>query len=297
MDRSKINLLLVAIPLLLGGCGVKLEPAAILERMTEAMSQVNQVEVTGQLKLAGTSDTAVLNGLRELTADFSGKIDIADLDKLAYTLNLDLTGQGAEGNTQISTEVRGMPDYTYFRIKSASTPPNLPWSLTPDNRWYKVKNPDDSAGNVLGGGRRLTNAEGLQIRELIKNSHLFLVQTVLSPETVKGVRTHHLAVMLDRGAWGNWLDALAAITNDQLKPNREGALKLADNYTYDLWISQRDYHLVKLVARGNLSSAGQSELVLELNLSRFDSPVSVAVPSEVKEFTIESLLQSPLGNL
>jgi len=297
MNRIKINLLMIVLPLLLGGCGVKLTPTAILERMAEVMSQVNQVEVTGQLKLTGTSDTAVLNGLRELTADFSGKIDIANLDKLAYTLNLDLTGQGAEGDTQISAEVRGMPDYTYFRIKSASTPPNLPWSLTPDNRWYKVKNPDNSAGDVLGGGRRLTNAEGLQIRELIKNSRLFLVQTVLSPETVKGIRTYHLAVMLDRGAWGDWLDLLAAVTNDQLKPNREGALKLADNYTYDLWISQRDYHLIKLVAQGNLSPAGRSESVLELNLSRFDSPVSVAVPSEVKEFTIESLLQSPLGNL
>lgn len=297
MHRIKIGALFIALLLSLGGCGVKLSPAAALERMAEAMSQVNQVEMAGQLQLAGTTETAIFNGLRDLAADFTGKIDVANLDALYYTLDLTLTGQGEEGNTKVGGELRGLPDYTYFRVREAVTPPNSPLALTADDRWYKIKNPDDGAGDVLGSGRRLTEAEGLRIRELIKSSRLFSAQTVLSPETVKGARTYHFTAVLERGALSSWLDALQIILGDKLKFDREAMMKLADNYTYDLWISQRDYRLVKIIARENFSADGKPQATLELDLFHFDSPVNIAVPSEVQEFTLESLLRSPLGQL
>ena len=298
-NRRLVPLLLAIIPLLLGGCGIKLEPAVVLERMAVAMSQVKQVSVDGQIKLSGNSDTAIFNGLQSLSALFSGRLDISSPSALRYLITLNLAGQGAEGNTKIGAEIRGLPDYTYFRVQEAQVPAGLPISLTPDNRWYKVKNPEPGAaeGNVLGGSNRLTDAEGLQLRALVSGSRLFTVQTVLGDETIKGVRAYHFAALVDATALANLLDGIQAATNGKIKPNRESALKLAKDYTYDLWVSKNDYHLIKLVARGNLSPAGQSESMIELGLSRFDSPVSIVAPSEVKEFSLESLLKSPLGQL
>jgi hypothetical protein len=270
---------------------------AVVDRMMVNMSQVEQLEAVGQLKLTGTSDTAVFNGLKELATDFTAKIDLADLDNLRFSLLLNLSGQAPEGSTKIGAELRGLPDYTYFRIQEAQTPSDVPLSLTPDARWYKVKNPEPSTGDVLGGGGRLTNEDGLKIRELIKTTKLFTVQTILGDETIKGVRSYHLAALIDRDALSNLLDAIQAVTNERVKLDRSAALKLATDYTYDLWISKRDCHLVKLTAHGNLAAAGQSESVIEVFLSRFDSPISVAAPSEVKEFNLNDLLKSPLGQL
>lgn len=298
-SRRIIILSIIVFPLLLGGCGVKLEPTVVLARMAESMSQVKQVVIEGQLKLSGNSDTAIFNSLQTLSAVFTGRVDINDPGALRYLIQLDLSGQGAEGSTKIGAEIRGLPDYTYFQVQEAKVPSSLPVSLTPDKRWYKVKNPEEgpAGGNILGGGNRLTNAEGLQLRSLINNSRLFTAQTVLADETIKGVRTNHFAAMIDKTALANLLDGVQTATNGKIKPNREAALKLATDYTYDLWISRSDHRLIKLVAQGNLSPVGQSESMIELNFSRFDSPVSVAAPSEVKEFTLESLLKSPLGQL
>lgn len=295
MNRRHLIIPILLIPLLLGGCGPQLGTGDVVDRMMANLSQVQQLDAAGQLKLAGTSDTSVFNGLKELVADFTARIDLADLDNLKFSLMLNLSGQAPEGGTTIGAEIRGLPEYTYFRIQEAKTPSSTPLSLTPDARWYKVKNPENSSGNVLGGGSRLTNEDGLKIRELLKAAKLFTVQTVLADETIKGVRSYHLAALIDRDTLNNLIADIETATNERVKLNRETVLKLATDYTYDLWISKRDYHLVKLIARGNLAPAGQSESVLEVLLSRFDSPVSVVAPSEVKEFSIDSLLKSSLG--
>ncbi|MFA5270159.1 MAG: hypothetical protein WC400_00885 [Patescibacteria group bacterium] len=269
----------------------------IVDRMMVSMSEVNQLEAAGQLKLAGASDTAIFNGLKELVADFTAKVDLSNLDNLKFSLLFDLSGQAPDGNTKISAELRGLPEYTYFRVQESNVPSSASLSLTPDARWYKVKNPEATVGNILGGGGRLTNEDGIKIRELLKTAQLFTVQTVLGDETIKSVRCYHLAVLIDRDALGSLLDAVQAVTNERVKFDRSAALKLATDYTYDLWISKRDYHLAKLVARGNLSTAGQSESALDITFSRLNSPVSVAAPSEVKEFNLSDLLQSSLGQL
>jgi len=297
MKRFYLVVPFLLIPLLLGGCGPRPEMGTVVNRMMVSMSQVKQLEAVGQLKLAGTSDTAVFGGLKELMAEFTAKADIANLDNLKFSLLFNLSGQAAEGNTKIAAEVRGLSDYTYFRIQEATTPSSVPLSLTSDARWYKVKNPETSTSNILGGGTRLTNDDGLKIRDLIKNAQLFTVQTVLGDETIKGVRSYHVAALIDQGALANLLTAIQAATNGRVKLDSVSTTKLATDYTYDLWISKRDYRLVKLVAHGNLAAAGQSESIVEVVLSRFDNPVSVAAPSEVKEFNLNDLLKSPLGQL
>lgn len=297
MNRPYLITLILLIPLLLGGCGPQVEMGVIVDRMMVKLSETKQTEATGQLKLAGASDTAVFDGLKELTANFTAKVDLSDFDELRFSLALDLMGQAPEGVTQIGAEVRGLPDYTYFRVKEANTPTTSPLSITPDARWYKVKNPEVNGGNVLGGGNRLTNEDGLKIRALIKSAKLFTVQTVLADEVIKGVRSYHLAALIDQTAFSDLLNAIQSATNDRVTLDRSQIMKLSTNYTYDLWISKRDYRLVKLVAQGNLSAAGQSESMLEILFSRFDSPVGVVAPSEVKEFNINDLLKSPLGQM
>lgn len=298
MRKITLPILAVAFLVFLSGCGVKLDTSTVLEQMMVGMSEVKQFDAVGQLKLSGNSETALFNGLKQLAAAFNGRIDLANLDALKFSFQLDLSGTGAEGDTRIAAEIRGLPDYTYFRVSEANTPANLPLTLKPDARWYKVRNVTEQAtGEVLGGGWRLTNPEGAKLREAVKGLKLFTVQTVLGEETIKGTRCYHFAALIDQAAWGSLLDNLSNVTNGQLKFDRSAAMRLATDYTYDLWIGKRDHRLAKLIARGNLAPAGQSESALEVNLSRFNSPVSVVAPSEVKEFTLDSLLQSPLGQL
>ncbi|OGB74792.1 hypothetical protein A2810_00565 [candidate division Kazan bacterium RIFCSPHIGHO2_01_FULL_49_10] len=297
MTRPYLIITVLLLPLLLSGCGPQVELGVAVDRMMEKLSEVKQVEAVGQLKLVGESETAIFNGLKELVADFTAKADFANLDKLRFSLTLNLSGQAPEGATKIGAEIRGLPDYTYFRVKEANAPSGSPLSITSDARWYKVKNPEVSSGNVLGGGNRLTNEDGIKIRELIRSAKLFTVQTVLSDEVIKGVRSYHLAALIDQSALSDLLDAIQLVTGERVVLDRAKLMRLASDYTYDLYISRRDYHLVKLIAHGNLSTAGQSESVLEILFSRFDSPVGVVAPSEVKEFNINDLLKSPLGQL
>lgn len=265
--------------------------------MMESLSQIKQVEATGQLKLSGNSDTDIFNGLKELIANFTAKVNLVNLDGLKFSLALNLSGQAPEGTTKIGAEIRGLPDYTYFRIQEANTPDGSLLSLAPDARWYKVKNPESNTGNILGGGGRLTSDDGLKIRELIKSAKLFTIQTILGDETIKGVRSYHLAALIDQTALLNLVDAVKSVTHNRVALDRSKALLLATDYTYDLWISKRDYRLVKLIAHGNLAAAGRSESVLEVFLSNFNSPINVVSPSEVREFNLNDLLKAPLNPL
>lgn len=283
--------------LLLGGCGLKRVDADVaLLQMQTAMSQINQVGFVGSLQYAGAPNSSLFNGLQELVANFNGQVDLAQIDQLRYALTLDLAGQSAEGDTQLAAELRGLPDYTYLRLSQAKLPDNLPLAVSADSRWYKIKNDPSATGDILGGSQRLTAGEVAAVRELVNHSQLFVAQTTLPDTTIKGVRTYHLAALIDQSALASFLDQLASVTNRKLQIDRTTALQLATNYTYDLWISQRDYRLVQLLAQSNTAiSAGLNTTVLELSLNRFNLPLNIVPPSEVREFSLESLLRSSMG--
>ncbi|OGB74204.1 hypothetical protein A2V68_00305 [candidate division Kazan bacterium RBG_13_50_9] len=297
--QTLIGLALLA-TLSLGGCGVKTDPAVVLDRVSQAMSLTKQAAFVGQFNLSGDPEHNLFEGLSELSVRFEGRADLASLNGLQYLISLLVNGSSAEGSTRIGAEVRSFPDYNYFRITDVAIPLDLPFALTTDNKWYKVKRSSDSGANVLGSNPRLiSDEEWEQVRGLIGSSRLFLTDQLLPDETVNGTRSYHLKVIIDRFALVGFLDQLDAITRGKLQLDRAAWMKLVDGYNYDLWITKRGYRLTRLKVAGTYigDELRQVDFDLSLNLTNFDTPVEVTRPSEVEDFSLQRLFGLPLGNL
>lgn len=264
------------------------------------MSMVKQFEFAGQFSLTGTSGHPVFEGLGDLNISFDGRANLSSLDSFSYLINLLVYGMSGNGSTQIGAEVRSFSDYNYFKITDIVMPLGLPFSLTTDNQWYKIRRSENGNADVLGANPRLiTAAELEQIRALISHSRLFLADQRMPDETVNGVRSYHLRVIVDRFALDDFLDQLNQVTHGKLKLDKSVWMRIVDGYSYHLWITKRDYQLTKLEVQDAYVDESDQEIAfsVKLNLTQFDVPVNITRPSEVMEFSLPRLFGLPLGSL
>lgn len=282
--------------IVLGGCGSKISSNTILDRMGASMGAVEQFEFFGQFNLMSTSGDTIFEGLTNLNISFDGQVNLVNLENLCYLINLLVNGSGREGDTRIGAEVRSFSDYNYFRITDISVPLDLPFSLTTNNQWYKVKKSQLSGGNFLGvNPRSITNKEFQQIRDLIRDSRLFLVNHTLAEEMINGVRSYHLSTIIDRFALDEFLDQLDNITQGRLELDKQFWMRLIDGYIYDLWIAKQDYKLTRLKVGGLSTNEEDNKIIfeIELNLTHFETPIDISKPSEIQEFNLNRLFGLP----
>ena len=281
----------------LAGCGVKTEePALVLEKMTRAMSQVEQLEFTGDFQLTGKSNLALLQGLNDLAVTGSGKINLTDIKNLRYLLNVTISGMGSDGKTEIGAELRSFPDLNYFRLTRIAVPLGLPFSLSADNKWYKIKSNNTDEGNILGATPLPTQDQAMQLRQLLAQSKLFNIVQKFPDETVAGVRAYHWQIAFDQEALRQFIESWVNIVgiHDQINPANLSVM-LSD-YNYEVWIDKRGYRIVKADVKGWYDSADQQRLdfLVKVNLSGFNTRQDISRPAnDTEEFDLRQLLGLP----
>lgn len=301
--KSRYSLLvwgMLALVLGLTGCGVKTEePPVVLEKMTKAMSHVEQMEFAGDFKLAGKSNLSLLQGLNDLLVSGSGKINLSDIKNLRYLLNVTISGMGSDGKTEIGAELRSFPDLNYFRLTNIAVPLGLPFSLSADNKWYKIKSNNSDQSNILGATPTLSNDQVVQIRQLIARSKLFNVVQKFPDETIEGVRSYHWQIAFDENELSqlmeNWLD----ITGNQDQINIQKTSAMLSSYNYEAWIAKRSYHVIKSSIKGWYDNQDNQrvDFMINVNLKGFNSRQDINRPTNnAEEFNLRQLLGLPSNN-
>jgi len=301
--KSKYSLLvwgMLALFLGLTGCGVKTEePPVVLEKMTKAMSQVEQMDFAGDFKLAGKSNLSLLQGLNDLLVSGSGKINLSDIKNLRYLLNVTISGMSSEGKTEIGAELRSFPDLNYFRLTNIAVPLGLPFSLSADNKWYKIKSNNSDQNNILGATPLLSNEQVAQIRQLIARSKLFDVVQKFPDDTVEGVRAYHWQIAFDETALSGLIDNWVGITGEQDQINAKKTSNMLSSYNYEVWISKRDYRIVKSIIKGWYDNEDNQrvDFLVNFNLGGFNTRQDISRPTNnAEEFNLRQLLGLPSNN-
>lgn len=279
------------------GCGIKTEePQVVLEKMTKAMSQIEQMEFAGDFQLAGKSNLALLQGLNDLLISGSGKINLSDIKDLRYLLNVTISGMSSEGKTEIGAELRSFPDLNYFRLTDIAVPLGLPFSLSADNKWYKIKSNATDQNNILGGTTPLSNDQVVQMRQLIARSKLFNVVQKFPDETVAGVRTYHWQIAIAEVALRQLIDNWVNVTDSQDQINHQKLSVMLSDYNYEVWISKRDYHIVKAVVKGWYDSTDRQrvDFLVNISLNGFNTRQDISRPTNnAEDFNLRQLLGLP----
>ncbi|MBU1092240.1 hypothetical protein KJ836_01015 [Patescibacteria group bacterium] len=302
--KQKYSLLfggMLVLVLGLVGCGVKVEePQVILEKMTKAMSQIEQMEFAGDFKLTGKSNLALLQGLNDLLVSGSGKINLLDIKDLRYLLNVTISGMSSEGKTEIGAELRSFPDLNYFRLTDIAVPLGLPFSLSADNKWYKIKSNNTDQNNILGATSPLNNDQVVQIRQLIAQSKLFNVVQKFPDETVFGTRTYHWQISFEETALRQLVNSWINITGNQDQVNSQKLSAMLSDYNYEVWINKRDYHIIKATVNGwyDNEENQQVDFLVNISLSGFNTRQDISRPTNnAEEFNLRQLLGLPSGTL
>jgi len=300
MKKLYITISVILLTLVLSGCGAKTDPGFVLDQMEISMSTIEQMEFSGEFSLAGDTNQVILGDLSDLTVRLDGKIDLADFKNLKYLINFLVDGAGADGVTRLGAEVRSFADYNYFRVTDISMPLNLPFSLTTDDNWYKVKKSVSNSSNVLGVNSDLfTNKEFNQIRQLFRDSKFFVPYKILPDATVNSVRSYHIIATIDQKVLDRFIDQLDIIADGKLGIDKSFISQLLSGYQYNLWITRGEYRLTKLMVNGSYVGRDNNNLDFdaEINLTRFNIPMDNTRPSNVRDFSLDHLFGLPLGSL
>lgn len=293
-------ILLIPALLILGGCGNKTDPAEVLANMNISMSEIKQVKINGQFNLLSNAGQTIFEGLSDLDIIFNSQLDLADAKDFKYSISLLVDGTGPEGSTRLGADIISLFDYNYFRITDIILPLGLPFSLTTDDNWYKVKKVTTSDENILGSNPNLlTNTEVLAIRRLISKTQFFIPLETKPDATVNGFRSHHISVILDEIVLLEFIDQLSNVTNNKLNLDKNIVQYLANDYKYDFWITKKDSKLTKAKING-IYANNNDEIVFdaEINLINFDFIADINAPSKnVEEFKLDNLFGLPLANL
>ena len=293
-------ILLIPVLLILGGCENKTNPAEVLTNMSMSMSDIKQVKINGKFNLLSNSGKTIFEGLSDLDITFATQLNLADIKDFKYFANLLVDGTGPDGSTRLGADIISLFDYNYFRITDIILPLGLPFSLTTDNNWYKVKKITTSDKNILGSNPNLlTNAEVLAIRKLISETQFFIPLEIKPDVTINGFRSNHISVVFDEIVLFRFIDQLSNVTNNKLKLDKNIVKYLVNDYEYDLWVTRKNSRLTKIKV-GGIYINNNDEIVFdaEINLTNFDIIVDINAPSQdIEEFKLDSLFGLPLANL
>jgi hypothetical protein len=286
--------------LALTGCQQQADPATILAQMMKFCSEIKQTSFTGQFNLVGASPVGIFNGLNDLSINATGRVDLASIDSFRYSANLNVSGRSAEGSTKIGAEIRSLPDYSYFKVTDISMPLGLPFSLATDDKWYKIKKSNLAEGNTLGASNKsLSDSEIIKIRELTTTANLFTVTQVLPEEVVNNLTTYHFKAKINPDDLSNFFEGLTEITDSKVSLDIPYLVKLGEGSSFDLWVAKKNFSLVKLkIMSLNNAEADLPNFKLDLNFSKFNSPVDVKPPATVtSDFSLEKFFGISLNNL
>lgn len=281
---------------LLGGCGIKPEePPVVLSKMTQAMSQLERMEFSGDFQVIGKSTIPLFQGLQDLRIVGTGRVDLAKANNFRYLLNLIISGMGSEGKTEVGAELRSFPDTNYFRITQITMPMGLPFSLSPDNKWYKFKSTGQNQ-DWLGSSKPLTDEQLKQMRELLNQNQLFTVVQKFPDETVNGTRAYHWQVAFDLESLKTLLRNWSNIANPMTEVDVEHWATMLSNYTYEFWINKYDHRIMKASIKGWYDSKPDQrvDFTLELSIDKFNVAQNIDRPANnVEEFNLRQMLGLP----
>ena len=281
--------------LILGGCGIKPEePPVVFEKMSNAMSKVEQLEFSGDFQVVGNSTIPLFQGLQDLQISGNGRTNLTEVNNLRYLLNLAIKGKSSEGDTEIGTEIISFPDCSYFRLTNIVMPLGLPFSLAPNNKWYKTKSGGQNL-DWLGSTQPVTPEQTNQIRVLIAQSKLFNVVQKFPDETVGGGRTYHWQVAVDAEALRVSIRDLTNLTGPATDMDIDHIVAMLSDYTYEFWINKYDHRLMRADIKGWYDSPEHQrvDFTVKFNFDKFSSVSTIDRPSNVQEFDLRQMLGLP----
>jgi len=280
---------------LLGGCGTQPEePPVVLSKMMKAISKTEKLEFSGNFQIVGNSTLSLLQGLQDLQVSGIGKINLRDVKNFKYLLDVIISGTSSEGKTEVGAELRSFPDYSYFRVTQLKVPLGLPFSLSADKRWYKIRSNGENQ-DWLGSTQPLTNDQIQQLRGLIAQSQLFNIVQKFPDETVNGTRAYHWQVAIDATEllklFSSWSTTARSIDNVDWK---HLAAMLVD-YQYELWINKYNYQLVEMSIKGWYDNPDRqrTDFITQLIFKKFNTTINIERPTNVEEFNLRQLLGLP----
>lgn len=281
----------------LTGCGRLIDPVIVLNNMMEFSSGLKQVEFNGKFDLSGDLQSKLLSGLKNLSVASVGRIDFSSANDFRYGINLIMNGQGSDGNTRIGVEVRGLPEYNYFKLTDIIMPLGLPFSLSADNKWYKVKKAALSNESVLGrDSQPLQEAEIKQIRNLVKSNLAFIDPQSLPDAVVNNLTTYHIKAKIDPLVFADFLSQLAQIISYNF--DQAAVVSWANESNYEFWVTKRGFNLVRLKIDHPKTSTNPSNFTIDLQLTKLNLPINIETPSEsVPDFNLDKFLGLPLNQL
>lgn len=282
---------------LLGGCGVKpQEPAVVLSKMTKNISKTEKVDFSGTFQILGSSTLPLLQGLQDLKISGTGKVNLADVKNLRYLLDVVISGASSEGSTEVGAELRNFPDYSYFRVTKITVPLGLPFSLSADNKWYKIKSTGENQ-DWLGSTKPVTNDQVQQLRDLIAQSQLFNIVQKFPDETINGARAYHFQVAVDSTELLKLFSSWSAVTNPIDNVDWGKWSEMLSDYKYEFWINKSDSRLVKADIKGWYDGTNnqRTNFTLQAMLNKSNATINIERPTNVQEFNLRQLLGLPVN--
>lgn len=297
MFREALIISLAISTLVLGGCNWRLDVQApnaesVVSHMVANLSEIKSFVFAGDFSLNGPSSVSLFSGLTNLDIKFNGESNIGSVEKMQYGIELTLKGISDEGLTEVGMELRSFPDNDYFRINHLSLPLGLPFTLSTDQRWYRIKSASPDQSDFLGGIDKLSNAKLQEMRNLVSENNIFKVIEELDDETVNGSRAFRYKVEVDpivlEELLYNWL-LITDSDNISKVPDWVDVLK---TYDYEIFVNKHDLNLAKIKISGwYLDSKNQKlEFTTNIGFDNFGSTVNIPRPNDVEDFNLRSLL-------
>ncbi|MEA1909627.1 MAG: hypothetical protein U9M89_01200 [Patescibacteria group bacterium] len=297
MVRKAFIFILTILVITLGGCNWRLDVGSpnadnVLARMTHNLSETETFAFAGDFSLNGPTSVSLFSGLSNLEIDFFGESNVSSVRNMQYGIELTLSGTGDEGATEVGMELRNFPDSDFFRIKHLSLPLSLPFTLSTDQRWYKVGSNTPESSDILGGVNKLTNAELKELRGLISESKIFEVTEQLGDATVNGSRTFHYKVGIDSLMVEEILYKWLTITDSDKVYEVPDWVEMLKTYDYEIFINKHSFDLAQIKVSGWYLDARNQRLEFTTNIifDRFNNRVDIPRPSDVEDFNLRSLL-------
>ena len=297
MVRKALIFSLAVLTLVLGGCNWRLDikspnSESVVSRMVNNLSETKSFVFAGDFSLVGSSSVALFSGLTDLKIKFNGESNISSVEGMQYGVELTLAGTAQEGFTEVGMELRSFPDNDYFRINHLTLPLSLPFTLSTDQRWYRIKSASKDQSDFIGGVDKLSDTKLKELRNLVSKNNFFEVEEELDDQTVNGSRAFHYKVRVDSVALEEFLYSWLLITDSDNLDKVSDWVAMLKTYDYEIFINKHNFNLAKIKISGwYLDTKNQRlEFTTSINLDSFNGTVDIPRPNDVEDFNLRSLL-------
>lgn len=262
------------------------DPSAELVRMAEAMAKVNTFAQRSSFTWTLEGDAT-----KSETVTLSGAVDLTGIDDVRHATEFrDVRKDGEKTVADVSGEVRTVDGTTYVLTRPTSTTRKEAKSIS----WISFEQGNEALlGYVSSPLMPLPDAPWLpgtllRWRAIVPTVSLFVVDHADLVEPIGGVVTRRFETHLDSDGLNTFLlaNAEARVGRELTTEERVAVAKWSaalKGLSVKLWVGKEDHLLYRMQVEGYvvLSEEAVSHVKIQSDLSRYNQPVTVEVPSSV----------------